>query len=116
MNRKDGDFYSKGKEENRIKPELSETAERRFNQLIKREGVLAGLAAMNEIEPDQSDQHEKTSGKGEEDKFDSGINPLFMAPDADQEEHRNDLYLPEQVKKEEVCGQKDPQDRCFHKE
>ena len=83
---------------------------------MKRKSVLAGLCTMDQIEPDQGDQHKVTPGMGVEDKLDSGINPLILAPDTDQEEHRNNLDLPEEIKEEEIGGQEDSHNGSFHEE
>jgi len=47
-------------------------------------------------------QHEDATDHREKNKFDSGINPAFAAPHADQEVHGNQDDFPEQVEQEKV--------------
>jgi hypothetical protein len=39
-----------------------------------------------------------------------------MTPDADQKEHRNNLYLPEQIEEKEIRGEEDAHNGSFHQE
>ncbi len=58
---------------------------------------------MDEIEGNNSDEHQNASCHGIEKELDSSVNSAFwVSPDADQEIHRNQHDLPEYVKQDEI--------------
>ena len=104
MEGNDGDFDGKGQEKGGIDPALSGGAQMRLHQLGICKGVDPGLRPMDEVEGDQGHQHQEAAAEGEQGELDGGVHPPFVAPDADHEEHGNDLDFPEQVKQEEIGG------------
>ncbi len=54
--------------------------------------------------PEDGDQHQQAAGHGVEEELDRRVDPPLAAPDADQEVHRDQHDLPEDVEEEEVVG------------
>ena len=67
---------------------------------------------MDEIEPQDGDQHQKPRELGEEEELDGGVDPVLMPPQGNEEDHGNEHDLPEDVEEEEIDGRKDADDPC----
>src|SRR5467141_3913467 len=77
--------------------------DRRVQQRLNRGQIKC---ARSVVEPDDADQHEDRAGHGEEHKLHRGIDAALVAPDADQQGHRNQHHFPEKEKEEKVQRQK----------
>ena len=51
---------------------------------------------------EDADQHERRAGDGVQDELEGGVLAPGAAPDADDQEHRDQLELPEQEEQEQV--------------
>ena len=71
------------------------------------EGVHAGGGAVLEVEGEDGDQHEEGAHQRVEDELDGGVDAVGPAPDPDDEIHRDQHRLPEDVEEEEVEGHED---------
>ena len=56
---------------------------------------------------------DQAAGQGVEEEFDRRVSPAALPPDADQEEHRQQHDLPEEVEEHQVDGQEDPHQAAF---
>src|SRR5215831_557786 len=54
------------------------------------------------IQPEASDQHQGGAGHGVQHELDGGVDASLMAPDADQESHRDQHDFPEEEEQEQV--------------
>ena len=63
---------------------------------------VEGAGVVAEI--DGGGEREDGAGEGEEEEFSGGVAALGSAPDADDEEHRNECQFEEDVEDEEVAG------------
>ena len=71
-------------------------------QLQQVEAVVAGHRLVHPRQADDRDQHQHAAGHGVEDELDRGVDALVVAPDADQEIHRDQDEVPEHVEQEDV--------------
>jgi hypothetical protein len=60
------------------------------------------------VEIKDPDQHEKAARHRVEDEFHGGVHTARTSPDPDQEVHRNEHDLPEDVEEEEIERGEDP--------
>ncbi len=67
--------------------------------------------ASGQINGDDRDQHEHAADEGVQKELDRGVKPVGAAPDADQEIHRDQHGLPEDVEEEKVEG-REHADHC----
>ena len=65
---------------------------------------------MGKIEPQDRDQQEQTAQLREDEELHRGIGPTLVSPDGDQEIHRNQHQLPQEIEQEEIQRNKDAQD------
>ena len=84
-----------------------------MQELVKGKGIDPGLAAMDDKEPHQGDQHEEAAAEGKEHKLDRGIDFSVMPPDADEEKHGNELDFPEQIEEQQIGGHKEAHEAAF---
>src|SRR5207244_13593466 len=101
---------------------------RRFADALKRNqvegvalavGIRAGHKVPNigEIEGQQGNQNEDAAEQGEQEELDGGILAARAAPHADEEIHRQQHHLPEDIEQEEVERQEgDDHDRLEDQE
>jgi hypothetical protein len=59
----------------------------------------AGKLLIGPGQPDDGQQHEQTSGHGKQKELDGGVDPALASPDADDEIHRHQHDLPEDIEK-----------------
>jgi hypothetical protein len=85
-------------------PPLRAFGDRQLVELEQIEAVLAGDRVMHPRQADDRDQHQHAAGHGVEDELDRGVDALVVAPDADQEIHRDQDEVPEDVEQEDVEG------------
>ena len=78
-----------------------------LHQLVHRKGVNPGLVAMDDIEGDEGDEHQQAAGQGVEEELDGRVDAVFVAPDAHQEKHGDDLDFPKEIKEQQISGQKE---------
>ena len=74
-------------------------------------------AAVVEVEKshvDDAEEHQQRAGDGEEEELDGGVDAVRAAPHADDEVHRQQGQLEENVEEEEVGGDEDADHRRFH--
>ena len=76
--------------------------DRQLVELQQIEAVGAGRRLVQPRQADDGDQHQHAAGHRVEDELDRGVDALVVAPDADQEVHRDQHEVPEDVEEEEV--------------
>ncbi len=67
---------------------------------------------MNKIQPKDCNEHEQTAGLREDEKFNCGIDSVFVTPNSDQQVHGNQHRFPKEVKKDQIRREKYPDDAC----
>ena len=79
-------------------------------------GVLKCVSSchcvMDEVERNNRNQHEEAAELGEYEKLHGCVSPMFMAPDGNQEVHRDEHQFPGKVEEEEIHGQEHPRNSC----
>src|SRR6185312_14396476 len=75
---------------------------RRAEQRHVIERVLAGGAMMHPPQPEDGEQHEEAARLREEEELDGGVGAPLVAPDTDEEVHRHQHQLPEEIEEEQV--------------
>ena len=94
----DGKGDGKGQEE----PALHAFAQA---QAVEIEQVEAGRSVRSRMSPgqaDDGDEHQHAAGHRIEDELDGGINPPLVSPDPDEEVHRDEHRIPEDVEEEQI--------------
>ena len=71
--------------------------------------VLAVVLIVPEHDGQQAQEREQAAGQREQEELDRRVAPLFAAPDADQEEQRDQRELEEDVEQDDVAGREDAQ-------
>ncbi len=104
--RLDGKAQGKGEEG----PELNDE-----RQALALQGDDVKGAAV-EVDEQDGDKHQRAAGEGVEEKLDAGVDATRPAPLADDEVHRDQAGLPEQVKENQVQGDEDADDGGFHQQ
>ncbi len=69
-----------------------------------------------EVESKDAGEHQETGRLSVEEELESGIPPSGSPPDCDEEVHRHQLHLPEDVEEEEVQGHEDAEYSGLHEE
>ena len=84
----------------------------------ERQGLQARdrVAATLHVHVDQRRQHEHRAEEGVQEELDGRVHAPRPAPDADDEEHRNQHRLPEEIEQQRVGGGKHPDHQAFHDE
>ncbi len=72
------------------------------------EGVHPGGYSVDHDQPDYSGKHQKAADLGEEEELDGRVVASLMAPQVDEEVHRDEHQLPEECEKKHVQGEEDP--------
>ena len=109
-----GDLDGKGQEKRGEQKDLRTPGELGANQFMERKRVGPRLGPVDHVQRDQTHQHEQAAGNGVKDELEGSLDPSFVSPHADQEEHGKDLDLPEEVKQEKIRGQENSQNAGFH--
>src|SRR6185437_6509887 len=76
--------------------------------------VVEGAGARVQI--NHRGQHQHGAGHREQEKFYGGVDAALMAPDADQEIHRDQRYFPEHIKEEKIEGTEDAHESKFEQQ
>ena len=109
VEREHGDLDGEGQAEGQEEPDLQVQRQRKLVKLQKIEGVFAGLGPVLEVENQNGGQHEDAADHGVDEEFHGGVDaPLRVPPDPDQQVHGNQHHFPENVKKEKVKGDENP--------
>ncbi len=66
--------------------------------------------------PEDRDQHQHAAGHGVEDELHGGVDATLVSPDADEEIHRNQHRVPEEIEEEEIERQEHADHRRFERE
>ena len=74
----------------------------RAQQIGVGEGVNARGVSVGEVERQDGDQHEQAARLREEEELDGRVDPPLVAPDGDEEVHRHQHHLEEEVEEEQV--------------
>src|SRR5580704_5759832 len=91
----------------------------RQNQCARLERLLNQRkveGARGVVEPQNADKHKDGAGHGVQDEFDGGVDAAVMAPNADEQVHRNQHYFPEEEEEEEVERKEDADDSDFQQQ
>ena len=65
------------------------------------------------IEPEDADEHEDRAGHGVEHEFNGGVDAALVAPDADEQGHRDEHDFPEEEEEEKVEREENADDADF---
>ena len=95
----DGEREREGEEEEILGAAAGQDELREHGQV---EGVGAGGGAVPEVERQDGHQHEQRARQGVEDELDRRVDAVAAAPDPDDEVHRDQHGLPEDVEEEEI--------------
>ena len=76
------------------------------------EGRVSG-GRCDSIQPQNRHQHQNRAEHRVQNEFQRGVNSPFVAPDADQEIHRDQHHFPEQEKQEQIERDEDADDAGF---
>ena len=109
VEREEGTFTAKAMKKVRKTEDLERAAVLTLRQLQDVEGEDAGLLVVRPVGGDDADQHQQRAKEGVEEELHRGVDPVRAAPDPDQQRHRNQHQLPEDVEEEHVEGDEDPQ-------
>ena len=85
-------------------PGLERRVQRRGDELRDVEAREPGAR----VEHQERHQHQHAARERVEEELDRGVDPPLVAPDPDEEVHRDEHGLPEHVEEEEVLGHEDP--------
>jgi len=107
VQREDRHLDGEGEREGGEQPELLRRGEGRLVQAQQVEGSHPRLALVQEVERQDRHQHEERTDDRVEDELDRGVDPPRSAPDPDQQVHRDQHQLPEDVEEEDVERQED---------
>ncbi len=99
------ELHREGDEESQHQPGARRPRRRAPQELAVGEGPLPGGPGVGCGQGQDRHQHEEAARLGEEEELDRRVDPALVAPDADQEVHRHQHELPEEVEQEEVQGQ-----------
>ena len=86
-------------------PPLGRRRDRQRVECVERERWRAGGVLVQEVEPQDRDQHENAARHGVEEELDRRVHSPRAAPHADQEVHRNQHRFPEDVEQQQVGGE-----------
>src|SRR5919106_143773 len=103
MQRNKRHLHGKTCEECEEEKTLSIQRERRIQECFVAE---RRLVSRGEIERQNGDKHEQRTDKGEKKEFEGCVCAPSVPPDPDEEVHRNQRRLPEQIEQEHVEGGK----------
>ena len=78
------------------------------------EAPHAGLVELKEAEIDDAQQHQERAGDGEEEELDRRVDAVRPAPHADDQVHRQQRQLEEDVEEDEISGHEHADHRRFH--
>ncbi len=104
--------HEEGKEEQHLRPRRKMESRALQRQLNGRQVKRAGQV----IKPQDADQHERRAEHRIDEEFHRGINPPVVAPDADQERHRDQHHFPEKEENEKVQRQEHADDADFQQQ
>ena len=85
-----------------------------MEQLLVVEGEDAGRLLMKNGQRDDRNQHQQAAQLREEEELRRCVDPPLVTPYADQEVHRHEHQLPEQIEDEQIRSQKDAGYACQH--
>ena len=80
------------------------------------EAVAAGRLLVQEGEPEDGDEHQHAARHRVEHELDRRVDALVVAPDPDEEVHRDEHRVPEHVEQEEIERDEDADHRGFERE
>ena len=104
VEREHRDLDREGEGAGEEEPELELRVDRRRRELRDREGAEPrGL-----VEHQEGDEHQHAARERVEEELHGGVDPPLVAPDPDEEVHRDEHRLPEHVEEEEVERDEDP--------
>ena len=97
-------------------PELRVQRHLHLVQLQQIEAVRAGRRVVHVREAENREQHQHAAGHRVEDELDRGVDAPLVAPDADEEIHRHEHRVPEDVEEEEVERDEDAHHRALEQQ
>ena len=105
-----------GQREGEEQPGLRAGGDRQRVELQQIEAVDAGRRLVEHGERDDGDQHQHAAGHRVEQELHRRVDALVVAPDADEEIHRNQHRVPEHVEQEQVEREEHAQHARFEQE
>ena len=97
-------------------PRLRLERQRVAAEVRERERQRAGGLLLRPDQVDHRRQHQDAAERGVEDELDRGVDAPLAAPDADDQEHRDQHRFPEHVEQEQVLRQEGAQHRELDEE
>ncbi len=98
-------LHGEGGEEAQHEPGRRGQRQVRAQQAQVVEGVDAGLAAVDDVQREDGDQHEQAADLGEQEELDGRVDAPLVPPEGDQEVHGDEHHLEEEVEEEQVEGE-----------
>ena len=113
VKRKDGHFDRERQGEGEEEDRLRGSGEARLIEVVEEERPLARLAPMPDRHVEDREKHQQASGHREEKELHGRVDPASAAPDSDDEVHRNEHDLPEDVEEREIQSDQAPEHPGF---
>ena len=81
---------------------------REYRSVVKR--------AVDEVERDDTNQHQQAADCGVDEKLDGRVDSSFASPNSDQEEHRHQRSLEEKIEEQQIQRNEDANHCAFQQE
>ena len=106
----DRQFHRKGDKEAEHDRKFRAAAERCAQEFRVFEGVNAGGLMVKEVQRQNRDQHQQAAALREQEKLRRRVHAPFVAPDDDEEIHRDEHQFPGEVEQEQIHRQEHAHD------
>ena len=103
MNRNHGGLHSEGDHESDEQQAFRVRAEVHVHEVTQQEGTVA-IALGVHVDADNGGQHNQTRGQGIQQELDGGVATLCSTKTTDEEEHRDEGGLKEEIEEQDVSG------------
>ncbi len=114
MERHGGQLHGKGGEEPKHQPGGNTVGDGRAEQKVVVEGKHAGGLLVEKGQGEDRDQHQHPGRLRVEQELQRGVDAVLVAPERDDEVHRDQHHLPEEVEQEHVEGHEHADDAGQH--
>ena len=117
MEREHGDLDGEGNEESPEQPDLHlERNDRYVHEVFEREACEPELLDVLEVERQDGQQHQHRAGQRVEEELDGRVETPRAAPNADDEIHRHQHDLPENIEEKQVNREEHAQHACLQQQ
>ena len=107
MQRHHGQLHREGDKETKHDPKLGAGTQLRAQQFRIFEGVNARRLVVDKVECQDGDQHQQSAALRKQEKLDGRVDAPLMAPDDNEEIHRDQHEFPGEIEQEQVDRQED---------